>query len=281
MLAVYALASAIAVACGVITVGRELRQHAARHEAYLIDLSTRDLASLFLFVGTATLVRASAVAFIAVLSLTLALTGRVTIAVAAAACTWLLPSLLVRALRRRRLSRLLRQLPDALDAWAMSLRAGMAVNQAIAQIAQQLPPPLCQEFLVLSRENRVGVTLDRTLQGFAERVPLPEVALLVTTVRVAREAGGSLAESLDRLAVNLRRKLALQDKIRALTAQGRIQGIVVAALPIVVMLALFWLQPQSMEPLLTTATGWATLGVIAGLEVLGYYLIRRIVSIEV
>lgn len=281
MLAIYALAAAAAVACTVLVLGRELRQVAVRHEARLIELSAKDFANLFLFVDAATLVRASAYAFVAMLALGLMLTQSVPAAVAAAAATWAIPSAVVRILRRRRLERVLRQLPDALDAWAMSLRSGMAAQQAIAQLAQQQPPPLSQEFMVMSREQRVGVSLDRAMHALVERVPLPEIALLATTVRVARESGGSLAESLDRLASNLRRKLAMQDKIRALTAQGRIQGLVVAGLPLVVMSALWWLQPRAMQPLLSTAAGWATLGAIAALETLGYCLIRRIVRIEV
>jgi tight adherence protein B len=277
----YASAAALAVAGGVVAIGRGLRRQAARHETLLVDRTARDLASLFLFVDPSVLVRVSAAAFVAVLLLALVLTQSVVVAIALAGATWAVPSFVVRWLRRKRLDQLLHQLPDALDAWAMSLRSGLSVSQAIAQLASQQPAPLGQELTMMSREQRVGVPLDSALQGLAARVPLSEFALLATTVRVARESGGSLAEALDRLSANLRRKLAMHDKIRALTAQGRIQGVVVAALPLLVMAALFWLQPDAMQPLVTTPAGWGTLGAVVGLEVLGYWLIRRIVNIEV
>ncbi len=281
MVELYTAFGSVAIACAVLALGQLLRRHARRHEQLLVEQTVHDLASLFLFIDAARLVRWCAAAFVAVLLLTLLVTGNVMLAITLAGATWLLPSLIIRHLRRRRLERLARQLPDALDGWAMSLRSGLSVNQALAQLAQQQPAPLGQEFAVMSREQRVGVPLDRALQGLVTRVPLGEFALLATTVRVARESGGSLAESLDRLAANQRRKLAMHDKIRSLTAQGRIQGIVVAALPILVMAALFWLQPAAMQPLFSTPAGWATVGAVIALEGVGYWLIRRIVHIEV
>jgi tight adherence protein B len=277
----WAALGAASVVCAALALGRGARWQASRHETRLSELSTRELANLFLFIEPARLVRWSALGFLVVLLAALFMTRNVALAIGLAAGSWAVPFVAVRWLRKRRLERLLMQLPDALDAWAMSLRAGMAVNQTIAQLAHQQPVPIAQEFSVVSREQRVGRSLDEAMQSLAARVPLRECELLVTTVRIARETGGGLAEALDRLAATLRRKLAMESKIRALTAQGKIQGVIVAALPLMVMLALFWLQPQSMQPLLTTWAGWGTLAAIAVLEIVGYLLIRRIVNIEI
>ena len=113
------------------------------------------------------------------------------------------------------------------------------------------------------------------------RVPLPEVHLLVTAVALALQVGGSLGGTLDRLADTLRRKHVIEAKLRALTSQGRLQAIIVTALPVALMLALTALDPVSMRPLVTTAGGWAVLGCIAILETTGWLLIRRIVAIDV
>ena len=193
----------------------------------------------------------------------------------------MLPTAVVRVLRRRRLRTIALQFPDGLDALAMALRSGLSITQAIAVVAEQQPAPLAQEFALVSRTQRVGLSLDEALANFTRRAPLDEIAMLIVTIRIARETGGTLAEALDRLAATVRRKLALEGKIRALTAQGRIQGIIVALLPPFLMLALLWLQPETMRLLFTTPVGWATLGAIGVLECIGYLLIRRIVRIEI
>ncbi len=276
-----AACAALACAVAILAIGRSALGQVVRHESRLAALSRGRLAELFLFVSPQTLVRWNALAFAAVLLLTIVLTRSMITAVGVALATGALPFVLVRWLRSRRLAKIVLQLPDALDSLAMSLRAGAGLNQALGQLARQQPAPLAQEFALISREQRVGRSVDEALIGFAQRVPLPESEMLVTTVRIARESGGGLAEALDRLATTLRRRLALEGKIRALTAQGRIQGVIVAALPILVMLALVWLKPDSMWPLFTSPIGWATLGAVAVLELLGFWLIRRIIQIRI
>jgi tight adherence protein B len=277
----YAAFAALAAAALVYALGHTATSQAARYEIELTRLSQRDFAQLFLFVEPKSLVRMSAAVFAVVLGVVWATSGSVAMASVAALATWVLPFVLVRWLRARRNRLILKQLPDALDAWSMSLRSGMALNQAIAQLANQQPAPIGQEFALVNREQKLGRPLDEAMQSLAVRVPLREAELLVTTVRIARETGGGLAESLDRLADSVRRKLTMEGKIRALTAQGKIQGIVVAALPVVVLLSLHWLQPETMRLMWSTPIGWATAGVIVVLEIVGFLLIRRIVRIDI
>ncbi|MCB1625161.1 MAG: type II secretion system F family protein [Pseudomonadales bacterium] len=277
----WAMLAGLCSATFVFAVGRGARWQAARHETRLADLSARGLADLFLFVSPATLVKWSSLAFGSILLVVLLLTGSVLLAAPAALATWMLPPAVVRVLRRRRLRTIALQFPDGLDALAMALRSGLSITQAIAVVAEQQPAPLAQEFALVSRTQRVGLSLDEALANFTRRAPLDEIAMLIVTIRIARETGGTLAEALDRLAATVRRKLALEGKIRALTAQGRIQGIIVALLPPFLMLALLWLQPETMRLLFTTPVGWATLGAIGVLECIGYLLIRRIVRIEI
>jgi tight adherence protein B len=277
----YGALAALAAAALVYALGSTATSQAARYEVELTRLSQRGFAELFVFIEPARLVRSSAAVFAAVLCVVWLWLGSIALASLAALATWLLPFLLVRWLRARRTRRILTQFPDALDAWSMSLRSGMALNQAIAQLASQQPAPIGQEFALVNREQKLGRPLDEAMQSLAARVPLREAELLVTTVRIARETGGGLAESLDRLADSIRRKLAMEGKIRSLTAQGKIQGIVVAALPVVVLLSLHWLQPETMPLMWSTPIGWATAGVIVVLELVGFLLIRRIVRIDV
>ena len=105
--------------------------------------------------------------------------------------------------------------------------------------------------------------------------------MFVTAVRIARELGGNLSESLERLADTLRRKLAMEDKILALTSQGKIQGWIVGLLPIFLAGVLYLMEPEAMTPLFTTTIGYVVLGAVAVLEFIGFIVIRKIVSIEV
>ena len=105
--------------------------------------------------------------------------------------------------------------------------------------------------------------------------------LFSATLRVARELGGGLADALQRLAAGLRRRRAIEDKIDALTSQGRTQGVIVSLLPILLALVLLAIEPDATRPLFTTPAGLATLGIVVALQMLGWILIRRIVRIEV
>ena len=105
--------------------------------------------------------------------------------------------------------------------------------------------------------------------------------MLVATLGIARDLGGGLADALERLGASIRRRLVMEDRIRALTAQGRLQGIVMGALPIALGAVLFVLEPVQMRKLLTEPVGWLTIGGVVLLESAGFLLLRRIVSIRV
>ena len=124
------------------------------------------------------------------------------------------------------------------------------------------PAPISQEFALVLREQRLGVPLDKALQGFAARVDLPDARMLVTTLAIARELGGGLAEALERYARMVRRRLALESRIRALTAQGKLQGWIMGALPIGLAVILWWLNPSEMNQLVESPAGWAVIAVL-------------------
>ena len=131
------------------------------------------------------------------------------------------------------------------------------------------------------REQRLGVPIDKALQGFAVRVDLPDARMLVTTLAIARELGGGLAEALERYARMVRRRLALENRIRALTAQGKLQGWIMGALPLGLAAVLWWLNPKEMNQLVESPAGWSVIAVLLVLEWVGFLLIRRIVQIRV
>jgi tight adherence protein B len=191
------------------------------------------------------------------------------------------PRWVYRALRWRRHSQLESQVPDALLSLAGALRAGAGLAMALQTVVQQTPAPLGQELGLLLREQRVGLHLDACLLNLQHRVPTPTVGLVVAAMRIAGQTGGGLADTLERTAHTVRSKLHMEGKVQALTAQGKLQAWVVGLLPLVLMAVLDHMEPTAMAQLWHTPLGWATLAVVATLELLGVYTIRRIVAIDI
>lgn len=192
------------------------------------------------------------------------------------------PLMIPRWLRHRRRRHIVAFLPDTLLMLAGSIRAGAGLQLALQTFTQEnRQHPLAREFFIMQTELRLGVGLDDALQKLNRRINSTDFDLFVTALRIARETGGNLSETLERLAESLRQKAFIEGKIRALTAQGRLQGIVVAALPVLLIAVLFQLEPEAMQHLLHTPVGWVTLAIMAGLEILGVASIRRIINIDV
>ena len=131
------------------------------------------------------------------------------------------------------------------------------------------------------REQRMGVDFDAALRNMEKRNPVPDFALVISALRISREVGGNLAEILNSLAETLREKQTMEGKIASLTAQGKIQGVVMTCLPLLVMFALMQIEPVAMAPLFSTWPGYLTLAVIMVMEVMGYFFIRKITRIDV
>ena len=191
------------------------------------------------------------------------------------------PQAAIAGLRRRRLARFDEQLPDLIQALAGALRAGSGVQAALRHIVVQAPAPLAQEFGLMLREQRMGVSFEQALAALYRRMPTEGTGLLVSSLNIAVQSGGNLAETLERIAATLRARLHLLARVRALTSQGKLQAWVMACLPFLLALALEALDPDSMAHLWHTRSGWAVIGVIIGLELLGVMFIRRIVRIEI
>lgn len=209
------------------------------------------------------------------------LSASVVAALAAAVVIALSPSLILRWLRARRTARIEHQLPDALQMLAGTVRAGLSLPAALRQVSTELPPPLVQELLLVQHEQRLGVSLDDALENLALRLPAQPIQLMVSAMRIANETGGGLAETLERAAATLRSQHAMELKIRALTAQGRLQAWVVGLLPVFLLWVLARMEPEAMAQLWTTRLGWGVLTAVLVMELVGVVLIRRIVAIDI
>jgi tight adherence protein B len=193
----------------------------------------------------------------------------------------LLPRFLYAVMRKRRLTQFEQQLPDALMLLSGALRAGVGFSSALQQLVVEAPTPLAQEFSLVLREQRLGMTLEQSLANLARRIPTQSTVLMISAMRIASETGGGLAETLERTAQTVRSRLQMEGKINALTAQGKLQAWVVGMLPIVLMLVLDHMEPEAMSMLWHSQMGWATLCILFFLEAVGIYVIRKIIAIDV
>ncbi|MDI3382317.1 type II secretion system F family protein [Xenophilus aerolatus] len=201
-------------------------------------------------------------------------------AVATAALLYILPARWFAWQRERRRRQIEAELPDALLFIASALRAGSALSVALQVLVRDQTGPLGQEFGTVLKEQRLGVTFDDAIQKMAQRIQIQDFVLVVVALRVSKEVGGNLSEPLQVLAETLRRKAILEGRIKALTAQGRIQGIVMTLFPVFLAAVLYFMQP-SMSLLFTTTIGWVVLVVIGVMLFLGYMMIRKIIAIDI
>ena len=253
----------------------------ARYRAQFTEKAKFQAQEFFLFVDPRKLFLAN----LAIMALggmaTWGLTGSFVLAVPAFFALAWFPRMLYAWLRKRRLRKFEEQLPDALMLLSGGLRAGASLSTALQQLVAEAQNPLAQEFSLMLREQRLGVTMEQSLSNLARRVPTQTTTLVVSAMRIASETGGGLAETLERTSHTIRSRLQMEGKIDALTAQGKLQAWVVGSLPVVLMLILNKMEPETMDMLWHTRIGWATLTVLAFLEFMGVYLIRKITSIDV
>ncbi|MCS6951570.1 MAG: type II secretion system F family protein [Bryobacterales bacterium] len=192
-----------------------------------------------------------------------------------------LPLVYVMRRRRRRLRRFEEQFPESLDFLARSLRAGHAFSVSLEMLYKEFQDPLATEFRRTFEEHNLGLPLETALEKLAKRVPLMDVQFLVSAVLLQKRTGGNLAELLDKLAYVIRERFKLRGRIRAVSAHGRMTGYALSAIPVMVGLMMFLVNREWVTFFFTDETGRMMLGLALGLQVLGYAVIKKIVSIEV
>lgn len=278
------LALVMSAACIVLLVwqvqtglGPALRRY---REIYTQETSVR-FSEVFLFVSPTRLWAWAVTASLVFGGLCLALTGSVIVAGGMVVVVVRLPHYLVRHLRRQRSVKFEQQLPAALLALSCALRSGAGLSTALSHVTAHSEAPLSQEFGLVLREQRLGVTFDRAWQHLRDRMPSEASALLVAALRVAFHTGGNLAETLEGIAYALRDQLRVHGKLRTLTAQGRLQAWIVGALPVLLLGALTVLEPDMMTLLWRTPIGWGVIAALCVFETAGVLMIRRIVNVEV
>jgi len=191
------------------------------------------------------------------------------------------PLFYVRRLKKRRIRRFEEQFPEAIDLLGRSIRAGHALPTGLKVVAEESPEPMSTEFRQIFEEQKFGLPLEDSLLGLADRIDLVDVRIFVTAILIQREVGGNLAEILDKIAYTSRERFMLQRQIRVYTAQGRLTGYILAAMPILLGLAITALNPEYMAILFEEPTGKVLIAAAAVMQFLGFLTIRRIIDIEI
>lgn len=184
-------------------------------------------------------------------------------------------------LRSRRFHKFEEIFPQAIDFLARAIRAGHAFSTALEMIGNEIPEPVGGEFRKVFEEQKFGLPIRDALLNLAERVPLVDVKFFITAVMLQRESGGNLAEILDKLSYVIRERFKILRQVRIHTAQGRLTMIILMLLPPGLVLMMFILNPEFIKPLFYDSIGHALLFIGIVLQTIGFFLIRRIINIEV
>lgn len=162
-----------------------------------------------------------------------------------------------------------------------ALRAGHALPQAIEVFARRCEGPMKEELAIVLREYRLGLELPDALQRMYDRLPCEDLQLLIISIRITLQSGGSLADVLQRITQTIRGRIEFHQKLQALTAQGRFEALAMSLAPLLAFTLLFVINNDLMLPMIKTLIGWCALGIMVTLEIIGYAVIRAIIDIKV
>ena len=191
------------------------------------------------------------------------------------------PKVLLWWLKKRRDTKFDHQLVEALGNLGNSLKAGFSLPQALNLLAQEMDNPMRQEMGLAVREMQVGADMEEALRNLYKRMPSRDLDLIITSIMISREVGGDLTEVFDNISGTIRDRHRIEGKIKALSAQGKLQGLVICCIPPGIFIALSYIAPNMVKPLYSTPMGWGLMGLIVLLLAVGIYVIHRIVAIEI
>lgn len=199
----------------------------------------------------------------------------------AAGLTLNLPRWYLAILKRRRAEQFNEQLIDALMTMSNALRSGSSIIQAFEHIVRQNTLPISQEFNLFLQETRLGVRFEEALANLNARVNSDDLTIMIRAIEIARQTGGNLTEVFDKISAMIRERMRIQKRIMALTSQGRLQGIVVGIMPVLLVIAMFILDPKMMLSFFTAPAGIIIAFAALILEIAGALMIRKIINIDI
>lgn len=192
-----------------------------------------------------------------------------------------IPKLYIKKKIKNRLEKFNERLPDMISTIVGSLRAGFSFPQALKTVIEEADSPIKEEMETVLIKMQYGSSLEEALNDLKERMPSEDLDLMIQAILIQRQVGGNLAVVLDKIVETIRDRTKIQRQIKTLTAQGRLSGIVIGLLPILLAVALYLIQPEYIETLFSHPVGLALVASGAVLGIIGFILIKKITTIEV
>jgi len=183
--------------------------------------------------------------------------------------------------RRKRFRKFAKQLPEALELISRALRAGHSLASGLNLVADEMKDPIAKEFRRVFEETNLGIALEQALDNLTDRVPNMDLRFFSTAIVLQRQTGGDLAEILDKIGYLVRERFKIWGQVQALTGEGRLSGIVLLALPPVLFLAVYKLNPEYVMPLFTDPMGRQMLAAAIVMQLFGAIVIKKIITIKV
>lgn len=193
----------------------------------------------------------------------------------------ILPLLYLKRKKNERVQKFTEQFPDCLDMIARSLRAGHSFSSAMEMIGKEMTEPVAGLFRIAYEEQTLGLSVRDALMRMLERMESMDLRLFVTAINIHREVGGNLAEMLERLANTIRERLRIRRQIKVYTAQGRISGYILAALPIFMAVALSIIAPDYIKELIKEKIGRYAIAIAVTAQIIGFLVIRKLINIRI
>ncbi|MCK9571797.1 MAG: type II secretion system F family protein [Candidatus Omnitrophica bacterium] len=191
------------------------------------------------------------------------------------------PGFMVKMAYQNRIKKFQGQLVDGLSMLSSSLKAGLSFIQAIEVLCEEMPPPISQEFKLILKENKWGMSLEESLIKLRKRIPLEESNLLVSSILIARESGGELPKVLLRLTSTIRDNIKLKEKISTLTLQGRLQGLIMMFLPVGFSYFIYKQNPDHFTIMWQNSTGRLFVIIAICLQIAGMIIIKKVSTIRI
>jgi tight adherence protein B len=194
---------------------------------------------------------------------------------------WKVPRPFMDYLINKRIKAYSLQMVDGLNLLANGLRAGLTLQQSCGMVVDELPAPINQEFNLILQQSRIGVPLEEALENLVVRVPTQDNEMFVTAVNILRESGGNLAEVFDTIIGVIRERVRLQQKIDTFVAQGKFQGLVLFSMPFAMLLIYYVSDPNSVSFMFTNPIGLVFLFIALILDLIGGFVIIKMVEVKV
>lgn len=193
---------------------------------------------------------------------------------------WKAPRPVVDFFIEKRISLYQTQMVDALNLLGNGLRAGLSLPQSFGMVVDEMDAPVAQEFRLILEQNKVGVPLEECMENLVKRIPIPDNEMFVTSVNILRETGGNLPSVFETITEVIRERVRLQQKIDTFTNQGRVQATIISLMPTGMLLVYLASSPESMSAVFTSLYGISMLAGAYVLNIIGYFAIRKVITIK-